>query len=46
MLTNSAAVMSLLVDLCGIIRSDYTREQKKMRPKADKKLMMIRKIMA
>lgn len=43
-LTNTATVMSLFMNLCSIIRSDYTQEQKKMRPKADKKLLrMIQK---
>ena len=35
------AVMSLFVNLCSIIRNDYTQEQRKMRPKADKKLLRI-----
>ena len=40
----TATVMSLFINLCSIIRSDYAQEQKKLRPKADKKLLrMIRK---
>ena len=35
------AVMSLFVNLCSIIRNDYTQEQRRMRPKADKKLLRI-----
>lgn len=40
----TAAVMSLFMNLCSVIRNDYAQEQKKMRPKADRKLQrMIRK---
>ncbi|MBO5574845.1 MAG: hypothetical protein J5956_00890 [Ruminococcus sp.] len=40
----TATVMSLFVNLCSIIRNDYAQEQKKLRPKADRKLQrMIRK---
>ena len=40
----TATVMSLFVNLCTIILNDYAQEQRKMRPKADKKLLkMIRK---
>ena len=40
----TAAVMNLFMNLCSVIRNDYTQEQKKMRPKADRKLQrMIRK---
>jgi len=40
----AATVMSLFMNLCSVIRNDYAQEQKKMRPKADKKLQrMIRK---
>ena len=35
------AVMSLFVNLCSIIRNDYAQEQRKMRPKVDKKLMRV-----
>ena len=37
----TSTVMSLFVNLCGIIRNDYTQEQRKMRPKADKKLLKV-----
>ena len=38
------AVMSLFMNLCSIIRNDYAQEQRKIRPKVDKKLLkMIRK---
>ena len=30
-------VMSLFVNLCGIIRNDYAQEHCKIRPKVDKK---------
>lgn len=40
-LTNTATVMSLFVDLCGIIRNDCAKGQRKMRPKDDKKLLRI-----
>ena len=40
----TATVMSLFMNLCSVIRNDYAQEQKKMRPKADRKLQrMIRK---
>ena len=39
--TLTFAVMSLFVNLCSIIRNDYAQEQRKMRPKADKKLMRV-----
>ena len=40
----AATVMSLFMNLCSVIRNDYAQEQKKMRPKADRKLQrMIRK---
>ncbi len=40
----TATVMSLFVNLCSIIRNDYAQEQRKIRPKVDKKLLkMIRK---
>ena len=40
----TAAVMNLFVNLCSIIRNDYAQEQRKIRPKADRKLQrMIRK---
>ena len=40
----NATVMSLFMNLCSVIRNDYAQEQKKMRPKADRKLLrMIRK---
>ena len=40
----TATVMSLFVNLCSVIRNDYAQEQRKMRPKADRKLLrMIRK---
>ena len=40
----TATVMSLFVNLCSIIRNDYAQEQRKIHPKADKKLLkMIRK---
>ena len=40
----TATVMSLFMNLCSVIRNDYAQEQRKMRPKADKKLLrMIRK---
>lgn len=43
-LINPATVMSLFMNLCSVIRNDYAQEQKKMRSKADKKLLrMIRK---
>ena len=29
------------MNLCNVIRSDYAQEQKKMRPKADKKLLRV-----
>lgn len=35
------AVMSLFVNLCSIIQNDYAQEKRKMRPKADKKLMRV-----
>ena len=40
----TATVMSLFMNLCSVIRNDYAQEQRKMRPKADRKLLrMIRK---
>ena len=40
----TTTVMSLFVNLCSIIRNDYAQEQRKIRPKVDKKLLkMIRK---
>ena len=40
----TATVMSLFMNLCSVIRNDYSHEQRKMRPKADRKLQrMIRK---
>ena len=39
--TLTFAVISLFVNLCSIIRNDYAQEQRKMRPKADKKLMRV-----
>ena len=40
----AATVMSLFMNLCSVIRNDYSHEQRKMRPKADRKLQrMIRK---
>lgn len=40
----TATVMSLFVNMCSIIRNDYAQEQRKMHPKADRKLLkMIRK---
>ena len=40
----TATVMSLFMNLCSVICNDYAQEQKKMRPKADRKLQrMIRK---
>ena len=42
--TLTATVMSLFMNLCSVIRNDYSHEQRKMRPKADRKLQrMIRK---
>ena len=29
------------MNLCGVIRNDYAQEQKKLRPKADKKLLRV-----
>ena len=37
----TATVMSLFMNLCSIIRNDYAQEQKKLRPKADKKLLSV-----
>lgn len=37
----TSTMMSLFVNLCGIIRNDYSQEQLKMRPKADKKLLKV-----
>lgn len=37
----TATVMNLFVNMCSIIRNDYAQEQRKMRPKADKKLMQV-----
>ena len=37
----TATVMSLFVNLCSIIQNDYAQEKRKMRPKADKKLMRV-----
>lgn len=33
--------MSLFLNLCNIIRNDYTQQQHRMRPKVDKKLMRV-----
>ncbi len=33
----TTTVMRLFMNLCSIIRSDYAQEQRKMRPKVDKK---------
>ena len=38
-LANTA--MSLFLNLCSIIRNDYAQEQRRMRPKVDKKLMRV-----
>ena len=38
--TLTLTVMSLFMNLCNVIRSDYAQEQKKIRPNADKKLLM------
>ncbi len=38
-LANTA--MSLFLNLCSIIRDDYAKQQHKMRPKVDKKLMRV-----
>ena len=37
----TSTMMSLFGNLCGIIRNDYSQEQLKMRPKADKKLLKV-----
>lgn len=37
----TATVMSLFVNMCSIIRNDYAQEQRKMRPKADTKLLRV-----
>ena len=37
----TATVMNLFVNMCSIIRNDYAQEQRRMRPKADKKLMRV-----
>ena len=37
----AVAVMSLFINLCSIIRNDYAQEQRKMRPKADTKLLQV-----
>ena len=37
----TTTVMSLFVNLCSIIRNDYAQEQRRMRPKVDKKLMRV-----
>ena len=37
----TATVMSLFVNMCSIIRNDYAQEQRKMRPKVDKKLVRV-----
>jgi len=34
-------VMSLFVNMCSIIRNDCAQEQRKIRPKADKKLLKV-----
>ena len=39
MLLYAAAVMSLFVNLCGIIQNGYAIEYRKMRPQVIKKLM-------
>ena len=40
----TATVMSLFINLCSVIRNDYAQEQRKIQPKADRKLLrMIRK---
>jgi hypothetical protein len=39
--TLTATVMSLFVNLCSIIRNDCAQQQRKMRPKADKKLLKV-----
>ena len=37
----TTTVMSLFVNLCSIIRNDYAQEQRKIRPKADTKLLRV-----
>lgn len=37
----TATVMSLFVNMCSIIRNDYAQEQRKIRPKADTKLLRV-----
>lgn len=37
----TTTVMSLFVNLCSIIQNDYDQEQRKLRPKVDKKLMRV-----
>lgn len=37
----AATVMSLFMNLCSVIRNDYAQEQRKMRPKADRKLLRM-----
>jgi len=40
----TATVMSLFMNLCSVIRTNYAQKQRKIRPKADRKLLrMIRK---
>ena len=39
--TLTLTVMSLFMNLCNVIRSDYAQEQKKMRSKADRKLLRV-----